>query len=193
MSLSMTNRASALSETGIGIRMDGQLHAALGETIEYQVTIFNLGDYWIKNITVTDTLPNGTSRVWITPNLAPQGLPGNSFNLTDISYTIEKEDIPLTDTNSSSIVNQAEAVGYAEVQQLGLLVRAETNFPTFVLTTPVGGYTASIEIPETQDPNATHLFLSPLALELFNTSCGLSEFTILKILARCRCCSDLSI
>jgi hypothetical protein len=41
MSLSMTNRASALSETGIGIRMAGQLNAAFGETIEYQVTIIN--------------------------------------------------------------------------------------------------------------------------------------------------------
>lgn len=162
--LSMANKSYALSSTGIGIRKDGQLRAAIGERIEYQVAIFNLGEYRIENITVTDLFPNGTAEVWPIPYLSPQGQPGDSLNISHIPYTVEENDLLFPNSATPYIVNHAEVAGYAAVQGVGTFVYAETNFPTFITTVPIGGYTVHAKIISAQDPVAVQL--SPLCLVL---------------------------
>lgn len=182
----MIGSTSAQNNTGIGIQKIGQLYAAIGETIEYQVTIFNLGEYWIRNITVADILPDGTSKAWTTPDLAPHGLVGDSFNITHILYTVQEKDFLYTSTGSPYVVNHAEIVGYAEVQELGLLVSAETNFPTFILIVPVGGYTVDIKTREAPNPISVHILILFLALEFFKASDWLREYGIVQSLVRRR-------
>ena len=165
----MANKSYAQDSVGIGIRKDGQLRAAIGETIEYQVTIFNLGQYRVENITVTDNLPNGASKVWPIAYLSPQGQLGDSFNISHISYTVDENDLLFPNSNSPYIVNHAEVVGYAAVQGLGLLVHAETNFPTFITIVPVGGYTVDAKIVSAQNPITVQLLLSSLILVFFQT------------------------
>jgi len=165
----MANKSYAQDSVGIGIRKDGQLRAAIGETIEYQVTIFNLGQYRVENITVTDNLPNGASKVWPIAYLSPQGQLGDSFNISHISYTVDENDLLFSNPDSPYIVNHAEVVGYAAVQGVGLLVRAETNFPTFITIIPVGGYTVNVEIISAQNPILIQLFMLSLVLVFFQT------------------------
>lgn len=128
------------SGTGIGIRKDGPLKAQIGDTIEYIITVCNLGDFWIRNITVTDTFPNGTSASWDVSDLASLGRPVDSYTISGLLYTISDGDVP-------QIINYAEVTGYSEIEGLNLLVRAETSYPTFVVKPPpppVGGYSVSI-------------------------------------------------
>jgi uncharacterized repeat protein (TIGR01451 family) len=47
--------------TGIGIREDGPSIAQVGDTILHTITVVNLGNYWDRNMTITDKFPNGTS------------------------------------------------------------------------------------------------------------------------------------
>jgi uncharacterized repeat protein (TIGR01451 family) len=155
----MAQKSYALDSVGIGIQKEGQLKATIGETIEYQVTISNLGQYRIENITITDRLPNGTSRIWPVAYLSPQGEPGDSLNISHISYTVDENDLLFANPNSPYIINHAEVVGYAVVQGVALLVRAETNFPTFIILVPVGGYTVDVKIVSGQNPIIVQLFL----------------------------------
>jgi uncharacterized repeat protein (TIGR01451 family) len=185
-SLSMVNKSYALNSIGVGIRKDGQLRAAIGERIEYQVTIFNLGDYRVENITITDLFPNRTSKVWPIPYLSPQGQPGDSLNVSHISYTVELSDLIFPNSGTPYIVNHAEVVGYAAVQGLGLFVHAETNFPTFITTTPVGGYTVDAKIISAQNPITVQLFLSSLGLVFFQTFYWLNSYWLERSIANWR-------
>ena len=169
-SFSVTGKSYALDTIGIGISKGGQLRAAIGERIEYQLTIVNLGEYRIENITVIDKFPNGTTEVWPIAYLSAQGQPGNSLNISHVSYTVEETDMISADPNFCYVVNHAEVVGYAAVEGLGLLVSAETNFPTFIMITPVGGHTVDVKIIGSQNPTAGQLLLLSLILVLFQTS-----------------------
>lgn len=154
---SLNVQALPVSGTGVGIREDGPEVAQLDAMIEYSITVYNLGDYWIRNITLTDTFPNGTSVSWKVPDLAPMGEAGSSYNKSGIGYTIMMEDLlpPPSSGNDSAlglpiVINTAEVIGYADVQDLGLLVQAETNYLTSVIIPFLGGYSVSIK---TTDPS----------------------------------------
>lgn len=137
-------RVSA-SGTGIGVRKDGPSKAQVGQTISYSITVINLGDYWDRNLTVTDKFPDGTSSSWNIPDLAPLLQPGHSYTISGISYTIKPGDVlPLS---PPSIINNAKVNGYADVSGLHLSVQAETNFPTIILTPPVAIFTESNDHP----------------------------------------------
>jgi len=165
------NQAFAVSGTGVGIRKDGPEFARLNDTVEYSISVFNLGDYWMKNTTIMDMFPNGTSSSWKVPDLAPLGQPGDLFNESGIFYTIREEDLLPPNYSSSIInnttglpivVNHAEVAGYADVNGVGLLVSAETNFPTIVLAPVVGGY--SITIKTTGSPTPTIIQINLLTI-----------------------------
>ena len=144
-STSLTNHAFALSGTGVGIRKDGPEYAQVGDIVPYNITVFNLGDYWIRNATVIDTFPNGTSSFWVIPDLAPLNQSGNSFSISEILYTIRERDLingPLI-----YIQNHAEVSGFSDTAVAGLsvLVQAETNYPTVIESPLVGGYSVAIK------------------------------------------------
>jgi len=142
--LSLKSEAFALSGTGVGIRLDGPLTASIGNRVEYNITVHNLGDYWVRNITVMDTFPNGTSSSWNLTDLAPVGQSGDAFNISGITYTIQLGDVIMGD--SPYVTDHVEVTGYTIVQGLGLLVHAVTNFATFVIVRPVvGGYCVSFK------------------------------------------------
>lgn len=144
-SLLVKSEAYGLSGTGIGIVKEGPLEAEMGETIEYTIIVYNLGDFWIRNVTLTDTFPNGTSCNWVVPDLAPLNHTGNSFNISGILYTIGYDDVagcPL------HIQNHAEVEGYLDWYGLYKHVSANTDYPTLVTIPPpppVGGYSVSIK------------------------------------------------
>ena len=187
LSLSMTDRAYATTSTGIGIQIDGQVNALIGQTIGYKVSVYNLGTYWIKNATLTNTFPNGTSKTWQVPNLAPKGSPGDNFNVTGLLYVVNQADIsPNAEAINPFVVDHAETVGYAEVQQVGLLVSAQDNFPTFYPPGIVGGYTVTIGTSQNDNSTSVAIPLLPLALEVLDASCGLGKFTMLRMIDRCR-------
>jgi uncharacterized repeat protein (TIGR01451 family) len=155
----MAQKSCALDSVGIGIQKEGQLKATIGETIEYQVAISNLGQYGIENITVTDRLPNGATHIWPIAYLSPQGQPGDSLNISHITYIVDENDLLFSNPESPYVINHAEVIGYAVVQGVALLVRAETNFPTFIILVPVGGYTVDVKIVGGQNPIIIQLFL----------------------------------
>jgi uncharacterized repeat protein (TIGR01451 family) len=133
------------SGTGIGIRKDGLSQAQVGQTIPYSITVINLGDYWDRNLTVTDKFPDGTFSSWNIPDLAPLLQPGHSYTISGISYTIKPGDVlPLS---PPTIINNAKVNGYADVSGLHLSVLAETNFPTSILKPPVAIFTESDDHP----------------------------------------------
>lgn len=156
-SLYMGGQAYALSGTGIGIRKDGVVQARIGDTIEYTITVYSLGDYWIRNLTITDVFPNGTSSIWNAPDLAPRGQLGDSFNVSGILYTIQGKDVP--SGTPSYVTNHAETSGYSDIQGLRTAVRAETNYITFVIGVPVGGYAISIKTRDASPPTAVQSIL----------------------------------
>lgn len=167
-SLLMTDQASALSGTGLGISKHGPLEAHMGDTITYSIIVYNLGDYWIRNITVMDNFPNGTSSSWSIPDLAPQGQPGDSFNVSGLVYTVQFSDGPVGDYT----VNYAAAIGYSDIPSLrqSLFVRAETNWPTFILGPapyPVGGFSTSIRTTRSTTPAAIHFSLLLIVCVIF--------------------------
>jgi uncharacterized repeat protein (TIGR01451 family) len=126
-SLLMKNEVSALCGTGVGIRKDGPARAYLNETIEYAITVYNLGDYWIRNATIPDLFPNGTSKSWNVPDLAPLGQLGDSFNISNVLYTIQDN---MFHGNPAYIINHAEVTGYSDTQGLSAAVSALTNYVT---------------------------------------------------------------
>ncbi len=184
--MSLAGISYAQDSVGIGIQKEGQLKAAIGETIEYQVTISNFGQYGIENITVTDTLPNGTSHIWPVAYLSPQGQPGDSLNISHISYTIDENDLLFSNPNSPYIINHAEVVGYAVVQGVALLVRAETNFPTFIILVPVGGYTVDTKIVSGQNPIIVQLFLISSILAFLHAFHWTNRYSVKQSIANWR-------
>lgn len=140
----MTVEVSALG-TGIGIRKDGPSKAQVGDTISYTITVFNLGDYWDRNVTVTDRFPNGTSSSWSIPDLAPLAHAGYQFSISGIRYTIKLGDV--LPQKPPNVVNNAKVTGYADVSGLPQLVQAETSYPTIIITPPVAIFTESDDHP----------------------------------------------
>jgi uncharacterized repeat protein (TIGR01451 family) len=165
LSLLMKSQAFALSGTGVGIREEGPQLAHVGDTIEYAIVVYNLGDYWIWNATITDTFPNGTSSSWQAPNLAPLGQSGSSFSISSILYTIQYTD--LFAGNLSYITNHAEATGYLDIQGLQTSVHAETNYRTIVLGIPVGGYSISIKTMGASTPTTIYVILLSIVTAAF--------------------------
>jgi len=133
------------SGTGIGIRKDGPSQAVVGQTVSYSITVINLGDYWDRNLTVTDKFPDGTSTSWSIPDLAPVLQPGHQYTISSISYTIKPGDVlPLL---PPCIINNAQVAGYADVSGVHLSVQAATSFATVILTPPVAIFTESDHTP----------------------------------------------
>jgi uncharacterized repeat protein (TIGR01451 family) len=131
--------------TGIGIRKDGPPKAQVRDKISYTITVINLGDYWDRNITVTDKFPNGTSSSWNIPDLAPITRAGHQFSIFGIQYTIKLGDV--LPQQPPNVVNNAKVTGYADVSGLPQLVQAETSYPTIILTPPVAIFTESDDHP----------------------------------------------
>jgi uncharacterized repeat protein (TIGR01451 family) len=165
----MNGQVVALSGTGVGIRVNGVEEAYVGQEIEYVITAQNLGDYWITNTTVTDTFPNGTSLLWKIPDLAPQGKPGSSFNVSNIFYTIQAEDLSRVG-NFSCVVDNAEVTGYSIVQGLKASALAKTEYYTFVQWVPVGGYSVNIKTKAASLPNPTYIVLLFIITATFTIS-----------------------
>lgn len=179
----MISQVNALSGIGIGIRKDGPFQAAVGDTIQYAITVYNLGDFWIRNITIADVFPNGTVTTWVSPDLLPVGQVGDSFNISQIPYTIRDQDVILQ--NSPHVLNHAEVTGYADTGGLGLVVHAETNFATFVMRPIVGGYAVSIKTLGLSTPTIVYIVLVLSVTTLFaalrrNTANTVSVFGRLK-------------
>lgn len=161
---SLSSQVSALPGTGIGIRKEGPIEAETGETISYNIIVYNLGDFWIRNITATDTFPNGTSSFWNVPDLAPQNQTGNSFNISEILYTIKEEDV--LGGPPPHILNHAEVNGYADVSGFNVLVHANTDYPTLVTIPPppsVGGYSVNVR---TVDSLLSYTFYATMFLTM---------------------------
>jgi uncharacterized repeat protein (TIGR01451 family) len=156
-SLLIRDQASAVSGTGVGIRIDGEPQAHIGDTIEYAITVYSLGDYWIRNVTIIDVFPNGASSIWNPPDLAPRGQLGDSFSVSGILYTILSKDVP--GGTPSYVTDHAEISGYSDVQGLMAPVQAETNYLTFVIGVPVGGYAISIKTRDASPPTAIQSIL----------------------------------
>jgi uncharacterized repeat protein (TIGR01451 family) len=167
-SFMMDSKAFALSKTGIGITKEGPLTAQVGETIEYTITAYNLGDFWIRNITVKDDLPNNTILLWDIPDLAPLNETENSFTI-EILYTISETDVIATPI--PHIQNQAEVTGYVDVEGLSEMVYANTSFPTKIIEIPVlvGGYSFPIETVKPDDLLTTHTIYFALLLAMSAT------------------------
>jgi len=141
-------RVSA-SGTGIGIRVQGPSQAQINQTISYSITVINLGDYWDRNLTVTDKFPNGTSLSWKVPDLAPLGQEmGYEYTISGISYSIGPTGV-LSQPSPRHIDNNATVAGYVYVSVSNVTVpdavQAETSFPTIISALAVGGYSISIE------------------------------------------------
>jgi len=127
---------------GIGIRKDAPSFATINSTIAYSITVYNLGNYTITNVTLTDTFPNQTTKSWNAPDLAPIGQPGDTFNVTNTLYTIRQQDV--ISGNPPYIVNHAAAAGHVNIQNVTLPVSALTNIVTF-MSHPVGGFSISMK------------------------------------------------
>lgn len=154
---------------GIGIRKDAPIFASLHSTISYSITVYNLGNYTITNVTITDTFPNYTTTSWSGPDLAPIGQPGDSFTIANILYTIREEDV--VRGNPSYILNHAATTGKVIIQTVTLPVSALTNIVTF-MAPPVGGFTVHMNIGDRSTPTIIYiamLFITAAALPVSST------------------------
>jgi uncharacterized repeat protein (TIGR01451 family) len=149
------------SGTGIGIRVEGPPRAEINQTISYNITVINFGDYWDRNLTVTDNFPNGTSTSWKIPDLAPLAQPGYKYTIFDLLYVIRLEDV-VSQPLPWYIDNNVTVTGYAYVTVWNVTVinpiLAETSFPT-VIGLPVGGYSISLEPACLHTPTITYFTL----------------------------------
>jgi uncharacterized repeat protein (TIGR01451 family) len=144
------------SGTGIGIRKEGPERAMMGVLVVYSITVYNLGDYWIRNITVTDTFPNGTSESWNVPDLEPADpRSGGDYFVIWIVYIIQPIDV--IRANSYCITNHAEVTGYSDARDQGLLAHAETNYPTLVVPSTVGGHSVAMKIAAPLMPDTVYI------------------------------------
>lgn len=141
-SLTITAHSQTQQGVGIGIRNEGPDQAIVGQIISYSILVYNLGNYTITNLIITDKLPNQTTISWSGPSLLPKGQPGDSYSLSNILYTVRQQDILGGEFNY--VLNNANASGYSNVQGLKVPVNAVTNFATF-LVSPVGGYSFALE------------------------------------------------
>ena len=152
----LTSSYAADPGTGIGIRKDAPSFATVNSTISYSITVYNLGNYTITNVTITDTFPNQTTTSWSAPDLAPNGQPGDSFTLTNILYTIRQQDV--IGGNPPYVVNHAAAAGYVNIQNVTLPVSALTNIVTF-MNVPVGGFSVHINIGDRSTPTTIYIVM----------------------------------
>lgn len=133
--------------TGIGIRVDGPLEAQLKQTISYAITVTNLGDFWDRNLTVTDKFPNGTSCSWKIPDLAPLSQTGYEYTISGILYAIRLEDT-ISTPPPQHLDNNATVNGYAYVSVSNVTlydpIQASTSMLT-VIARAVGGYSVPLE------------------------------------------------
>jgi uncharacterized repeat protein (TIGR01451 family) len=152
------------SGTGIGIRLDGPEQAVVNQTIYYTITVINLGDYWDKNLKVTNRFPDGTILSWNVPDLAPLLKPGHTYSITPIPYMIKTGDV--LPSSPPCIDDVAQVTGYTNVSGLQSSVQAETDFLTIIIARPppsvVGGYSVLLEPKRLQSPctsiNVSSLF-----------------------------------
>lgn len=71
------------SSPGLAVRVDGPPRGASGETLQFQVTVANVGDLYARNVFLRDALPPTWQRVDATPNPVPMG-DAWQWNLGDI-------------------------------------------------------------------------------------------------------------
>jgi uncharacterized repeat protein (TIGR01451 family) len=153
------------SGTGIGIRLDGPVEAQVGQTIYYSITVTNLGDFWDRNVTVTNQFPDGTFLSWKIPDLAPLLQAGHEYSITPIAYAIKPGD--LSPQPPLHIDDIAYVTGYVNVSGIKSSVLAETDFPTIIIGYPpprvVGGYAVLLE-PECPRTPSTIYFSRVFAI-----------------------------
>ncbi|MCD7745452.1 MAG: DUF11 domain-containing protein, partial [Lachnospiraceae bacterium] len=119
---------------------DGKAYA-LGEAITYKLTLINLGNVTITNITVEDALTgNSGANAWTVQSLAS----GETAEFT-ASYTVTEADIL-----AGSVVNQATASGSAPSGGVSDGTRGDTEI---TLVTPENAENGRTE-DKTQDPDA---------------------------------------
>ena len=159
-SLSIEKQVSADLGTGIGIYVQGPTSACITGTINYSITVYNLGDFWVRNLTVTDVFQNGVSSSWKMPDLAPKGQIGDSVNILGILYTVRTVDFP-------HVINHAEATGYCYVQLIGLYVYAEANCLTYTGSPPRGGSSVATRTLVSSHPINMHITLFLIVLAVF--------------------------
>jgi uncharacterized repeat protein (TIGR01451 family) len=138
------NARVSATGTGIAIKLDGPEEAQVNQTIYYTIAVENCGDYWDRNLTVTNQFPNGTSSTTNIPDLAPTHL----YLVMDIPYTIKPEDV--LNQTLPCIDDIAKVVGYADINGLHSPVEAETDMLTIIQVYPppphvVGGYSVLLE------------------------------------------------
>jgi len=165
-SLPIKNHASALSGTGVGIRKDGPESGQVGDIVEYTITVYNLGDYWIRNVTVMDKFPDGTSSFWNVSDLAPLGQQGSFFVIEAIHYKIHSSDV--LPGNPPVIINHAEVSGLSDTKSLSVSVHADTNYPTIIKTQPVGGYSVANKTPVSSTPITIYITLLSIITTAFS-------------------------
>jgi uncharacterized repeat protein (TIGR01451 family) len=144
-SFSLTSSYAAGNTVGIGISKNGPSYATINSTIFYFITAYNLGNTPITNVTISDLFPNSTTVSWSVPNLSPMGQNGDSYNLTNILYTVRQQDV--TNGNPPFFDNHATVTGYVTIQSFTEPVSAITSVVTFI-SMPVGGFTVSISAGE---------------------------------------------
>lgn len=142
----LTSSYAADTTVGIGISKNGPSYAAINSTISYSITVYNLGSTSITNVTITDLFPNLTTVSWSVPDLSPMGQHGDSYNLTNILYTVRQQDV--TSGNPPFFDNHAEVTGYVTIQSFTETVNATTSVVTFISVPVVGGFTVSISAGE---------------------------------------------
>jgi uncharacterized repeat protein (TIGR01451 family) len=137
----LTSSYAAGNTVGIGISKNGPSYAAINSTISYFITAYKMGTVQITNVTITDLLPNSTTVSWSVPNLSPMGQNGDSYNLTNVLYTVRQQDV--ISGNPPFFDNHATVTGYVTIQSFTEPVSATTSVVTFI-SMPVGGFTVSI-------------------------------------------------
>jgi uncharacterized repeat protein (TIGR01451 family) len=162
----VSNSYAAGNTVGIGINKNGPSSAAINSTISYTIAVFNLGNTPITNVTITDLFPNLTTVSWSAPNLSPMGQNGDSYNLTNILYTVRQQDV--TSGNPPYFDNHATVTGIVTIQSFTEAVSAVTSIPTFIGMPVVGGFTVSISAREhsTTTVSPVTVFILVLALPL---------------------------
>lgn len=138
----LTSSYAADPGVGIGILKEAPSYAAINSTISYSITVYNLGSYPITNVTISDFFPNLTTVSWSGPDLSPVGQPGDSYNLTNILYTVRQQDV--TSGNPPFVENQASVTGYVTIQSFTETVSAETSIVTFISIPVVGGFAVQL-------------------------------------------------
>jgi uncharacterized repeat protein (TIGR01451 family) len=157
---------AADTSVGIGISKNGPGYATINSTISYSITVYNLGSTSITNVTITDLFPNLTTVSWSVPNLSPMGQQGDSYNLTNILYTVRQQDVTIG--NPPFVDNHAAVTGVVTIQSFSETVSAITSVVTFTSVPVVGGFAVSISAGEhsTTTTYPVIVFMLVLALSI---------------------------